>query len=172
MKVSGYQILSILILSSLTLLLSCSVKYSFSGASIPPEVKTVQIEYFKNNAPLVEGTLCQVMTDAMKDKFSAETSLNLVNENGDLFFEGTIVEYKTSPVSIQGDDQAAMNRLTIAIKVSFVNHFDENQNFETTFSRYADFPSDENLADVQEGLIEEITTVLVEDVFNKSVINW
>ena len=156
----------------LALLSGCSVKYSFTGASIPPEVKTINIKYFPNNASLVEPTLSQKLTDALRDKFTSETNLVLVNDGGDLVLEGSITGYTTSPVAIQGDDQAALNRLTITLDVVYTNMFEENMSFDSKFSRYSDYSSDQNLADVQEALIEEINTMLVEDIFNKAVINW
>lgn len=150
----------------------CSVNYSFTGASIPPEVKSINIKFFPNNATLVEPTLSQKVTDALRDKFVNETSLTLVNEGGDLVLEGSITQYRTTPVAIQGDDQAALNRLTITLDVVYTNSFDEKMSFDTQFSRFADYSSELNLADVQEALIEEINTMLVQDVFNKAVINW
>jgi len=151
---------------------SCSVKYSFTGASIPPEVKTINIKYFPNNASLIEPTLSQKLTDALRDKFSSETNLTIVNNGGDLILEGSITNYRTQPVAIQGNDQAALNRLTITIDVTYTNTFDENMSFESSFSRYADYSSSQNLSDVEEGLIDQINQDLVEDVFNKAVINW
>jgi hypothetical protein len=150
----------------------CKVNYSFTGASIPPEVKTIYIGYFVNNASLVAPTLSQKLTDAFKDKFSTETSLVLVTSAGDLNLEGSIRDYRTQPVAIQTDDQAALNRLTITIEVAYENTVDEKMSFKSTFSRYADYSSSQNLTAVEETLIEEINTMLVEDVFNKAVVNW
>lgn len=151
----------------------CSMKYSFTGASIPPEVKTINIKYFPNNASLVEPTLSQTMTDGLRDKFSSETNLALVNDVGDLLMEGAIVGYRTTPVSIQGDDQAALNRLTITVEVTFINTFDETMSFENSkFERYADYSSSQNLSEIQESLVAEISEMLIVDIFNKAVINW
>ncbi len=155
-----------------TIISGCKVNYSFTGASIPPEVKTIDIKYFKNNALLVEPTLSQKLTDAFRDKFVSETTLDLVNQGGDLILEGVITQYYTRPVAIQGNDQAALNRLTITIEVIYTNTFDEDASFESSFSRYFDYSSSDNLLDVQEELIDEINRMLVEDVFNKAVINW
>lgn len=155
-----------------TIISGCKVNYSFTGASIPPEVKTIDIKYFKNNALLVEPTLSQKLTDAFRDKFVSETTLDLVNQGGDLVLEGVITQYNTRPVAIQGNDQAALNRLTITIEVIYTNTFDEDASFESSFSRYFDYSSSDNLLDVQEELIDEINRMLVEDVFNKAVINW
>ncbi len=108
----------------------------------------------------------------MKDIFTSQTNLGIVSTSGDLNFEGEIVNYITSPVAIQSNDQAALNRLAITVSVKFTNAKDEKQNFETTFSRYADYSSAQSLSDVQESLIEEINKQLVQDVFNKAMINW
>ncbi len=158
--------------SALTFLLSGCGIYSFTGASIPPEAKTVSIQYFPNNASLVEPTLSQTFTDALKDKFVSQTTLVLVQKNGDLRLEGEITGYSTNPVAITGDQTAALNRLTITVKVKYVNTFDKTKNFESSFSRYEDYPSNQNLSSVQETLITQINEMLIEDVFNKAVVNW
>jgi hypothetical protein len=117
--------------------------------------------------------LSNILTEALKDKFMTQTSLQLVQQNGHLQFDGTIVDYNTKPMAIQaGTDQAAQNRLTITIKVKFVNEKDPKANFDTQFSRYEDYSSDKNLQDVEDSLIEVIVEQLVDDIFNKAVVNW
>ena len=153
------------------LLTGCGV-YSFTGASISPDVKTVSIQFFKNNATLVQPTLSRILTDALKDKFMSQTSLNLINKGGDLSFEGQITNYATQPVAIQGNETAALNRLTITINVKFTNIRNDKQNFESSFSRFQDYPSSKSLSAVESDLIKEITDVLVDDIFNRSVVNW
>jgi hypothetical protein len=150
----------------------CRVSYSFTGASVSPDVKTVSILYFPNNAPLVAPTLSRSLTDAMRDYFTSHTNLNLVERNGDINVEGSITGYSVQPVAIQGNETAAMNRLTITISVKFTNRTNEQQNFETTFSRYLDYPSSKDLSSVQEDLIAQIDDQLIQDVFNKAVVNW
>ncbi len=170
---SNYKIGGLLLILSLVVALAgCKVNYSFTGASIPPEVKTINIKYFPNNAKLVDPSLSQKLTDALRDKFSSETNLMLVNTGGDLILEGSITDYNTTPVAIQGNDQAALNRLTIKIAVTYTNTIDDKMSFENTFSRYSDYSSTQNLQDVQGQLIDEINQMLVEDVFNKAVVNW
>ncbi len=152
---------------------SCKINYSFTGASIPPGTKTVSIADFPNMAPLINPLLSNTFTEALKDKFMSQTSLQLVQSYGDLQFEGTIVNYNTRPMNIQaGTDQAAQNRLTIGVKVKFINNMDPKANFETTFSRYADYSSDASLQDVENTLVDEIVAELVDDIFNKAVVNW
>lgn len=150
---------------------SCGV-YSFTGASISPEIKTVSIGFFQNRASIVQPSLSQLFTEKMKDKFVSQTTLTLTNGPGDLQFEGSITDYFTQPTAIQGNEQAALNRLTINVKVKFVNTKDEKQSFESSFSRFADYDSRKNLATVESELINEICNQLVDDIFNKAVINW
>jgi hypothetical protein len=150
----------------------CRMSYSFTGASIPIQAKTISIEYFPNQAPIVVPTLSQVLTDALRDRFTSQTPLNLVPRDGDLHIEGTITGYATQPVAIQGNEQAALNRLTVTVRVKFTNKFDEKANFEQTFSRFEDYPFTANLNAVQDGLIQQIVDALVDDIFNKAVVNW
>jgi len=150
---------------------SCGI-YSFTGASIAPEIKTISIQYFTNQASLVQPKLSQTLTDALKDRFMQQTTLNVVNGRADLTLEGAITNYSTQPVAIQSNDQAAMNRLSITVRVTFVNEKNEKQNFETSFTRYEDYDSKLSLASVEDNLIKLISESLVEDIFNKSVVNW
>ena len=148
--------------------------YSFSGASIPAEANTIFIGYFENNAELIEPTLSQTLTDELKNRFSTQTQLNVITSGGgDLQIEGSITEYSTAPMAIQGDQTAALNRLTITVSVNFVNVYDPSKDFENgTYTRYEDYPSTEDLNSVQEGLIAVIVEALVEDIFNATVVNW
>lgn len=151
---------------------NCKIKYSFTGASISPDVKTISIGYFKNNASIVQPLLSQTFTEALKDKFLSQTNLTLVEKNGDLQFEGEITNYNISPTAIQGNETAALNRLTITVNVRFTNTKNETQNFEKNFSRYADYESTQNLSAIEEQLIKTINEMLVEDIFNQTVANW
>jgi len=151
---------------------ACSVNYSFTGASISPNVKTISIDNFPNKAPLVVPTLSRSFTDALQNYFTSQTNLVLVERNGDLHISGTITGYSVQPQAISGNEQAQLNRLTITVNVEFTNKTDEKQNFESSFSRYIDYPSSQDLISVQGGLIDQINEQLVEDIFNKAVVNW
>ncbi len=150
----------------------CSIRYSFTGAAIAPEIKTINIAYFPNYASLVQPVLSQVLTEKIKDKFQYQAHLSLIKGNGDLSLEGSITGYSIQPIAIQGNDQAAMNRLTITVSAKFSNSKNEKQNFDTSFSRYADYSSSTNLSSVEEDLIRQICEQLAEDIFNKAVNNW
>ncbi len=146
--------------------------YSFTGASISPTVKSISISYLPNNALLVQPTLSRKLTEAIRDKFTNQSSLALVGSNGDLNIEGEITGYTTEPVAITGEQQAALQRLKITVNIRFTNKQDETQDFETSFSRFADYNSQQRLADVEESLIDLINEELAQDIFNKAVVNW
>ena len=163
------QLTSIFLVS--IFLASCGI-YSFTGASIPADAETVSVAYFTKKATNTPATLNQTLTEGLRDLFINQTNLNLTEGEADLSFNGQITKYQLKPMAIKANETAGQNRLTIAIKVKYNNSFDEKQNFESTFSRYRDFNSTENLADVEDILIEEITKELLEDVYNKAFVNW
>jgi len=150
----------------------CKINYSFTGASIAPDVKTVSVLFFQNNAPLAQPTISQAFTESLKDIFVNQTSLSLVSRSGDLNFEGAITGYSTTPVSLQQTDNVVLNRLTITVTVKFTNTKDEKQNFESSFSRFADYNSSVSFASIENQLIKQINDQLVQDIFNKAVTNW
>ena len=161
-------ILTILLSIALT---SCGI-YSFTGASIPIEAKTISVDYFSNKAATVQPSLSQVFTERLKDIFLEQTNLSLSENESDLSFSGYISKYKIKPMAIKANETAGKNRLTIAVKVTYNNSLDSENNFEHTFSRYGDFNSAQNISDIENTLIEEITNELAEDVFNKAFVNW
>ena len=163
-----------LLFFGITTLLSfsgCGV-YSFTGASIPAGAKTVSVQYFPNKASLVVPTLSPAFTEALRDKFTRQTNLVMVERNGDMAMEGEITEYRTTPVAIQGDQTAALNRLTITVHVRFTNKLEPSKDFDQNFSQFKDYPSTSDLNAVQSELIADIVELLTDDIFNKAVINW
>lgn len=150
----------------------CTVSYSFSGASISADVKTISVQYFENRANLVQPGLSQYITDELMDKCRAQTNLNFVNEAGDVSFEGEISDYRTEPLTISGDARAAMNRFTIAVRIKFTNIIEPDFSYEQTFSRYEDYDSSKELSQVEQELTEKIIDQIVEDIFNRAFVNW
>ncbi len=146
--------------------------YSFTGASVSSDVKTISIPIFPNRATVVQPTLSQVFTEKLRDKFLSQTSLTLKDGQADLLLEGFITDYQMQPTAIQGDDRAALNRLTISVQVRFSNAVDSKQNFESSFSRFADFSSSQNFASIEKDLIQQIVTQLADDIFNRAMVNW
>ncbi len=158
----------------LTTMTGCGIKikYSFSGASIPVEARTISVETFQNRASLVVPGLAQNLTDALIDMCRAQTNLDMVTSGSDLSFEGEITDYKDQPLTVSGDQRAASNRFTITVRVRYVNSFDSELSFDQTFSRYQDYSSTLNLRDVETELTEEIVKMLVDDIFNRAFVNW
>ena len=163
--------IAVLVLALAFVCQGCGI-YSFSGASIPAEAKTVSVAYFPNHAQLVNPMLSNNFTNALRDAMTNQTTLDMVESGGDLSFEGEITDYKTMPVAITSGQTAAMNRLTVTVQVRFSNRIDDTKDFESSFSRYEDYPSDQDLNSVQESLTSTIVDQLVEDIFNKALVNW
>ena len=153
-------------------LFSCKPHVSLSGASIPVEAKTISVGFFANNTSLGAPSLSQRFTEKMKDVVSQQTNLALMPKDGDLNFEGYIADFAVSPVAIQSNDQASLNRLTISVKVVYVNKFDATKNFDQTFTRFADYKSTESISAKEPELVQEIYRQLTEDIFNKAFNNW
>lgn len=151
--------------------MSCGI-YSFTGASIHPDAKTVSVAYFKNTAPIFNPSLSQNITEMLQDKLVSQTSLKLTDGKGDLQFKGQIIDYSVSPVGVNSQDQASQNRLTIKVRVEFINEYEETYNFQETFSRYADYESTQILSAVESTLVPIILELITDDIFNKAVVNW
>jgi len=150
---------------------SCGV-YSFTGASVPAEAKTISVLYFPNKATMVQPMLSKSITEALQDKFRSESSLSITQRNGDLAVEGEITGYDTQPIAIQGNQTAALNRLTVTVNVRFRNRFDEKANFESSFSRYRDYSSSKSLPSAEQELLPGMIEELIQDIYNKCVVNW
>lgn len=146
--------------------------YTFTGADIHPNLKTFSVDYFENQADLVQPLLSQLFTTALQDRFMEQTQLSSVRYGGDIHFEGYISDYSVNPISISSNDQANQNRLTITTFVRFENQVELEKSYEQKFTRFADFDSSLTLSSVEENLIDEIIIELIEDIFNKAVVNW
>ncbi len=144
---------------------------SLSGATIPPEAKTISVGFFTNNTSLGAPSLSQRFTEKLRDVVSQQTGLTLIKQSGDLQFEGYIADYNVSPIAISAD-QAAQNRMTITVSVKYTNKFEESKNFEQSFTRFVDVASDKNISSVEPELVTEIYRQLTEDIFNKAFNNW
>lgn len=151
---------------------SCGI-YSFTGTNLHPDVKTVQVDYFPNNAILVEPTLSNLFTLELQDIFLTQTNLNLVKSGGDLQFEGEITGYRINPMTATAEQTAAQNRITITVNVRFYNNKLEEDNFERTFSFYYDFDGDATLSSsILSDAYDEILERITQDIFNASVAKW
>jgi hypothetical protein len=151
---------------------SCTIK--LTGASTLG-LKTINVGYFENNAPLVVNYLSQQFTEALKDRIRSTTSLSIVQSEGDASLTGTITGYSIAPVSIQATNTnvppiAGATRLTITVSVVYTNKADKKNNFTQSFPAFADFTGD--IAAQQQALITTINKQLTEDIFNRAFANW
>ena len=150
---------------------SCGI-YSFSGTSIQPDVKTVTINYFEYKALRVNRSLSNDLTEGLKDKFRKMTRLTQVDEDGDLEITGEVSGYDVRAQAVTAQEVAAQNRLTVSVKISFMNRKYPEEDFEKSFSAYADYDSNNSLDAVEATLCEEIVEKLCEDILNATVANW
>lgn len=167
---SGLCIAAALALTAL-IVHSCGI-YSFSGTSIQPDVKTVTINYFEYKALRVNPSLSNELTEAIKDQFRRLTRLEEVDIEGDLEISGEITGYDVKAMAVTADEVAAQNRLTVNVKIYFTNRKYPEDDFEKSFSAYADYDSSNTLDAMESQLCEEIIEKLVEDIFNATVANW
>ena len=156
---------------SLIFIVSCNI-YSFNGASIPVGSSSVKITTFINNTSNSIPNLQQILSEKLRDIFLEQTNLNLINEDADLNFIGSIEKYEIKPISLKANETTSQNRLSISVKVKYTNNISDQYNYEASFTRYSDFDGLLNLSDVEIELVDLITDQLVEDIFNKAVINW
>ncbi|HZH87787.1 MAG TPA: LptE family protein [Chitinophagaceae bacterium] len=148
----------------------CGV-YSLSGASI--DGKTINVVTFENKAPNVVPSLASELSNKIRDRILSQTGLTAVNSDEvDYVLKGTITRYQVSISGVQSNTAASQNRLTVTLQIDFVNHLNEEDNFNTSFSRFADFPASQPLQNVEAKLMEEIGKELADDIFNRAFVNW
>ncbi len=165
-----YTIIALTLLFSL-LINSCGV-YNFTGAK-PVNAKTFQVNYFQNNAELIEPGIERTFTLELQDIIQSQTNLNLVSQGGELLYEGEIVDYRISPMTATADQRAAQNRLTIAVNVRFSNRNKEDDNFEKRFSFFYDFDANQQLVGSQlTTALDVIFERITQDIFNESLAKW
>lgn len=168
--------LSLLVLGTVVMLFnSCAYKLSLNGASIPPDLKTIDIQFFENNAQLVVPTLSQTFTEALKERIRSQTSISITRGEANATMSGAITGYSIAPVSIQATNSnvapiAGASRLSITVSVKYVYDADKKLSFEETFTKSKDFTGDS--ASQEQTLIPEIVKQLTDDIFNRAFANW
>lgn len=171
-RILGYIVRFSAALAALPCLSSCGI-YSFSGTSIQPDVHSITVNFIENRALLVNPELSNLLTEELIDKYRKLTSLELLDEGGDLEVGGEIVGYDVRPTTVTADEVAAQNRLTITVKMYYVNNKHPEENFEQkSFTAYEDYDSTQSLDAVQSTLCQNIVELIVEDIFNATVANW
>lgn len=151
---------------------SCKVKYGFTGVG-NIDAKTFQVNYFQNNAELIEPGIERTFTLELQKILQNQTNLNLVSSGGDLMYDGEIVEYRITPMTATSDQLAAQNRLTISVNVRFTNKNKEKDDFEKRFSFYHDYSGDQQLTGAQlTTALSVIFERITQDIFNESLAKW
>ena len=167
-KSYNLQLTAILICLFLT---NCKY-YNFTGTG-KIDADSFQVNFFQNNAPIVEPGIERTFTLALQDLIQNQTSLTLTNSGGDLVYEGEIVDFRIAPMTATADQRAAQNRLTISVNVRFINNRDDEQSFERRFSHYYDYEGQEQLVGSQlNQALEIIYERITQDVFNASLAKW
>ncbi|MEM6685692.1 MAG: LptE family protein [Bacteroidota bacterium] len=149
---------------------SCGL-YNFTGTG-DLNAETYQVNFFQNSAPIIEPGLDRDFTLALQDFILNQTSLDLVRANGDLVYEGEIVEYRVAPMTATANNTAAQNRLTIGVQVRFTHKNKPEDDFDQRFSFFYDFPATSQLSAVQSTAFQEIFERLTLDIFNASLAKW
>ncbi len=165
------------LLISLSLIFSACGIYSFTGSSIPVGAETFQVNYFENNSggkpgSTIEPGLDRDFTIALQDLIVNQTSLSLVNEGGDLLYEGEITEFSITPMAASAEMRASQNRLTMRITLNYENKLNEEDNFTKPFSFYYDFPGNLQLYDIKDQALADIFERITQDIFNETLAKW
>lgn len=154
------------------MLITLSSCYSFKGASLDPNLKTIQISNIRMETAGGPANLSLAINEKLKEYFQRNTSLKINNKNPDLQIEGSIIGYELTPQAPTGDDKAGLNRLTLTIQFRLINRLDEDKNFEQEFSFYQDFPQNQSLPQVEKELIPKLVDQIILDLFNKIAGDW
>ena len=155
------------------LLVSCSVSYKFNGSSIDyTKTKTISISDFPNMAELVYPPLSQQFSEALRDSYTKQTRLQILKKEGDLHLEGEIVGYQLTPLAISADSYASQTKLTLTIKVRFTNYKNPEEDFEKSYTAFQTFDSNQILNNVQDALVKQMITDIVDNIYNDTVAKW
>ena len=150
----------------------CTISYKFNGASIDySKTKSITISEFPNQAALVYTPLTIQFNEALTTLFAQQTRLAIVKTGGDFTLEGAITGYQLAATAIGTDNRASENKLTMTVKVHFVNNV-TGEEIDQSFSSYRTFSSSSTLNDVQDSLIGEMIEEVVDQIFNATVANW
>ena len=160
-----------IILAAALCLGACGI-YSFSGTSIQPDVNSITINLFEYRAMRVNPSLSNDLTEAIRNQFRRMTRLEQVEMDGDMELSGEITGYDVTPAAVTADEVAARNKLTVTVKVSFTDKKHPEEDFDKSFSSYAEYDSSSTLDAVESSLCAEIIDKLVEDIFNAAVAQW
>ena len=161
----------LIIMLLLPVLAACGI-YKFNDTSIAPDVHTISVYNIDNQAMKINPTLSNTITVALQEKYRKLTKLEMIEDGGDLEVSGAITSYDVTPTAVTSQEVAAQNRLTITVKISFKNRKYPNEDFDKSFVAFQDYDSNLSLDSVEAQLVDDIVEILVEDIFNKALVNW
>lgn len=156
----------------ITLLGNCTLRYSMNGGSTPAEADTFSVSYFNVQAPLADPNYGQLLTEGLRDLLLDQTRLSLADSDGDLQFAGEVTRYQVMPVAASGDEISELNRLTIDVKLRYVNTIEPEKDKQVTVSQFEDFDASTDFSTVEQRLIEEINAKLLQDIYDRTLGDW
>lgn len=159
------------LLIPLLLISGCGI-YDFRGANIPKEVKNFSVDFFNNEAELVNPSLSIDFTEKLKTKFQTETTLGMVSENGDYRIGGIINRYQIAPAALNAQTGSAQTQFTISIRVDFVCEKYPEKDFSKDFTSSQTFDSGLDFNSVEASLSTELTDIIVQQIFAAIALDW
>lgn len=154
------------------LLISCQVRYSFNGGSVPAEADTFSVEYFNVVAPLADPNYGQQLSEAYRDLLQGQTRLSIASASGDIHYEGVVSRYDIQPVAASGEETTARNRLTIEVKINYFNRLEPDKDKQLTIMQFEDFEAGSDFESVEDDLVEAINEKLLQDIFDRTLGDW
>ncbi|MCC8114466.1 MAG: LPS assembly lipoprotein LptE [Bacteroidales bacterium] len=152
---------------------ACTISYKFNGAALDYNVyKTIHVSEFPIRAALVYPPLQQMFENELLDYITRNTRLQIVDGSSDLQMEGEITGYQLTPQAVTDNAYASQTRLTITVRLKYIDNLQDTNSTDQTFSAYRDFDASELLTDVQDELCQQICTELVDLIFNATLGNW
>ena len=152
---------------------SCSISYKFNGANINYQTThSISVSDFPNNAPMVNPSLSNTLSEGIRDIFQRQTRLQVLPKNGDLELEGEIIGYDVSQGAISSDNYASEGKLTIRVSVHFTNNIYPEESFDKTYTVYQTYDASRLLTDVQDELCLIMVQEIAENIYNDTVARW
>jgi hypothetical protein len=165
------KLVALLFVGSLALS-SCHFYKLNQGGNFPADVQSIHIEFFNNKANIIAPTLSPSLTEKLRDKFLSESKLNLTDNNPSLNLSGYISSYSVEAVASKDNSTATLNRLRISVHTKLESEVAKKFNFEQDFVKFLEFDASKSLSEVENDLIDEITDMLVQEIFNKVAMDW
>ena len=151
---------------------SCKVRYSFSGGSVPAEANTFSVSYFGVRASLADPNYGQNITEGLRDLLLDQTPLGLADSDGDIHYEGEVTRYEVIPVAASGEEISTRNRLNVEIKIRYYNRIEPEKDKQLTLRQFEDFEASEEFSSIEETLLDEINSKILQDIYDQTLGDW